>query len=112
MSSMLSALLEEARAGLRRVDPHQARTAADAGALLIDRNVLEWRRDPDGDHRIPELTGRDQTVILVCNEGYASSLAAATLQSIGLPRATDLDGGVRAWAAAGPPVERLSAVAG
>jgi len=48
----------------------------------------------------------------VCNEGYASSLAAATLQSIGLPRATDLDGGFRAWAAAGLPVERLSAVAG
>ena len=132
MSSILTALLEEARAGLRRVDPHQARTAADAGALLIDirpeanrrdegvipgavvidRNVLEWRLDPDGDHRIPELTGRDQTVIMVCNEGYASSLAAATLQSIGLPRATDLDGGFRAWAAAGLPVERLSAVAG
>jgi len=132
MSSMLSALLEEARAGLHRVDPREARTAADAGALLvdirpeanrrdegaipgavvIDRNVLEWRLDPDGDHRIPELTGSDQTVILVCNEGYASSLAAATLQSIGLPRATDLDGGFRAWAAAGLPVERLSAVAG
>ena len=132
MSSVLSALLEEARAGLRRVDPEEARAAAAAGALLvdirpeanrrdegaihgavvIDRNVLEWRLDPDGDHRIPELTGRDQTVILVCNEGYASSLAAATLQSIGLPRATDLDGGFRAWAAAGLPVERLSAVAG
>src|SRR6476646_2335327 len=120
MRSCRSALLEEARAGLRRVDPEEARAAAAAGALLvdirpeanrrdegaipgavvIDRHVLEWRLDPDGDHRIPELTGREQTVILVCNEGYASSLAAATLQSIGLPRATDLDGGFRAWAAA------------
>jgi rhodanese-related sulfurtransferase len=133
MSSILTDLLEEARARLHRVDPHEARAAADAGALLvdirpeanrrdegeipgavvIDRNVLEWRLDPDGDHRIRGLTDdRDRIVILVCNEGYASSLAAATLQSIGLPRATDLDGGFRAWAAAGLPVERLSAVAG
>src|SRR3954447_15105067 len=133
MSSILTDLLEEARAGLHRVAPHEARAAADAGALLvdirpeanrrdegeipgavvIDRNVLEWRLHPDGDHRIRGLTDdRDRTVILVCNEGYAASLAAATLQSIGLPRATDLDGGFRAWAAAGLPVERLSAVAG
>jgi rhodanese-related sulfurtransferase len=132
MSSMVPLLLEEARAGLRRVDPHEARAAVVAGALLVDirpeshrhdegvipgavvieRNVLEWRLDPDGEHRVPELTDRDRTVILVCDEGYASSLAAATLQSIGLPRATDLVGGFRAWAVAGLPVRALSAVAG
>jgi rhodanese-related sulfurtransferase len=132
MSSMVPLLLEEARAGLRRVDPHEARAAVAAGALLVDirpeshrleegvipgavvieRNVLEWRLDPDGEYRIPELTDRDRTVILVCDEGYASSLAAATLQSIGLPRATDLVGGFRAWAVAGLPVRALSAVAG
>ena len=104
------------QAGATLVDTRPAAQRAEhgeiAGAVVVERNVLEWRLDPDGDHRIPELTGRDQTVILVCNEGYASSLAAATLQSIGLPRATDLDGGFRAWAAAGLPVERLSAVAG
>jgi rhodanese-related sulfurtransferase len=75
------------------------------GAIVIDRNVLEWRLDPAGDHRIPELRGHDQEVVVVCNEGYSSSLAAATLRRLGLRRATDLEGGFQAWAqrAGGPP---------
>jgi len=67
------------------------------GALVVDRNVLEWRLDPVGDHRLPDVTGPDQPVVLVCDEGYASSLAAATLRDLGLDRATDLDGGYQAW---------------
>jgi rhodanese-related sulfurtransferase len=66
------------------------------GALLVDRNVLEWRLDPSSPHRLPEADA-GQRVILVCNEGYASSLAAATLQELGLDRATDLAGGFQAW---------------
>jgi rhodanese-related sulfurtransferase len=72
------------------------------GALVIDRNVLEWRIDPDSPHRIVEVRGHDQPIVLVCNEGYASSLAAATLRDLGLRRATDLDGGFQAWKAAAP----------
>lgn len=71
------------------------------GALVIDRNVLEWRLDPAGAWRVPEVTGPDQVVVLFCDEGYASSLAAATLRQVGLGRATDLDGGYQAWLAAG-----------
>lgn len=67
------------------------------GALVIDRNVLEWRLDPEGAHRVTELTGRSQPVVVVCDEGYASSLAAASLQRLGLWRATDLAGGFQAW---------------
>ena len=66
-----------------------------AGAVVVDRNVLEWRLDPTSPHRIPEVTGPDQPIVLVCNEGYASSLAALSLQKLGLARATDLDGGVQ-----------------
>jgi rhodanese-related sulfurtransferase len=69
------------------------------GALVIDRNVLEWRLDPTSDHRIPEVTGPDQQVVLVCDESYATSLAAATLRRLGLHRATDLVGGYQAWLA-------------
>jgi rhodanese-related sulfurtransferase len=67
------------------------------GALVIGRNVLEWRLDPTGDHRVPELTGPDQQVVLVCDEGYATSLAAEQLRRLGLTRATDLVGGYQAW---------------
>ncbi len=70
------------------------------GAVVVDRNVLEWRLDPEGEHRILEADDPERVVVLVCNEGYASSLAAATLRQLGLHRATDLDGGYRAWAAA------------
>jgi rhodanese-related sulfurtransferase len=63
------------------------------GAVVVDRNVLEWRLDPTSPHRIPEAAGADQVIVLVCNEGYASSLAALSLQKLGLAKATDLDGG-------------------
>lgn len=64
-----------------------------AGAIVIDRNVLEWRLDPTSPHRIPELTSPSQEIVLVCNQGYQSSLAACTLQRLGLKGATDLAGG-------------------
>jgi rhodanese-related sulfurtransferase len=76
------------------------------GALVIDRNVLEWRLDPASEHRVPEVTGYDQVIVVMCSEGYSSSLAAAVLQDVGLVRATDLEGGFRAWAASGLPVTR------
>jgi rhodanese-related sulfurtransferase len=119
-------LLDTARASLQRVTPTEAEAACASGALLVDtrpselrardgaipgalvieRNVLEWRLDPDGAHRVPELSSHDDTVIIVCDEGYASSLAAASLQQMGLHRATDLIGGFQAWKAAGLPVVR------
>lgn len=127
MARPLDDLLADARAQLVRLDPHAAAAARDAGAVLVDirpfeqrsrdgeipgavvvdRNVLEWRLDPEGAHRIAEVAGSDQHVVVVCNEGYASSLAAATLQDIGLPRATDLAGGFIAWRAAGLPVAQF-----
>lgn len=70
------------------------------GSVVVDRNQLEWRLDPTCEFRIDEVTGDDQVVVLVCDEGYASSLAAASLQQLGLRRATDLDGGFQAWLAA------------
>jgi len=69
------------------------------GAIVIDRNVLEWRLDPSSPHRISEATGQDLRIIVVCNEGYSSSLAAATLRDLGLHRATDLVDGFQGWAA-------------
>ncbi|MEU9082607.1 rhodanese-like domain-containing protein [Streptomyces sp. NPDC048357] len=117
-------LLEQVRAGYTRVGPEQAYAASRAGALLVDiryqalrerdglipgalvveRNELEWRLDPRGSHRAPEATGHDLQVVVICNEGYASSLAAASLHSLGLHRATDLTGGFQAWKSAGLPV--------
>ncbi len=67
------------------------------GAVVIERNVLEWRLDPSSPHRIPEADRTDLRVVVVCDEGYASSLAAATLRDLGLTRATDLVGGFQAW---------------
>jgi rhodanese-related sulfurtransferase len=116
-------LLEAARARLERVGPRQAVEEQQAGALLVDirpseqrrregaipgarvleRNVLEWRLDPASDSRIPEARGYDLRVIVVCSEGYTSSLAAAALQDLGLRNATDLDGGFWAWYRAGLP---------
>jgi rhodanese-related sulfurtransferase len=66
------------------------------GAVVIDRNVLEWRLDPTSSHHIPEVRNGHRRIILVCNEGYSSSLAAATLQDLGLRSATDLVGGFQA----------------
>ncbi|WP_332666427.1 rhodanese-like domain-containing protein [Aeromicrobium sp.] len=67
------------------------------GAIVVDRNVLEWRLDPTSPHRLPIATGADVRLIIVCNEGYSSSLAAATLHELGLSSATDLVGGFQAW---------------
>ncbi len=69
------------------------------GALVVDRNVLEWRLDPSSPHRLPVADDPQRRVVVVCNEGYSSSLAAATLQRLGLPSATDLRGGFQAWRA-------------
>ncbi|MEV7084302.1 rhodanese-like domain-containing protein [Streptomyces sp. NPDC093085] len=120
-------LLERVRAGLDRLAPRAAFDAAASegallvdiryaalrerdglipGALVVERNELEWRLDPRGSHRAPEATGHDLLVVVVCNEGYASSLAAASLRQLGLHRATDLVGGFQAWRAEGLPVTR------
>lgn len=77
--------------------PQRERDGELPGAVVVDRNVLEWRLDPTSPHRIAEVRDHDQEIVVVCNEGYASSLAAATLQALGLHRATDLDGGYQAW---------------
>ena len=69
------------------------------GAVVIERNVLEWRLDPEGAHRIPQVSGHDQRIVVACWEGYASSLAAASLADLGFGNASDLEGGVRAWQA-------------
>jgi rhodanese-related sulfurtransferase len=119
-------LLDEARSSLERLEPEQALDAVESGALLIDiradsqrerdgvvpqarfmqRNVLEWRLDPKGEWRDPELARADAHVVLMCQDGYQSSLAAANLQKLGIAKATDLVGGFRAWRDAGLPVTR------
>ncbi|MGW1160922.1 rhodanese-like domain-containing protein [Streptomyces sp. NPDC002513] len=121
----IDVLLERVREGLDRVEAQEAYEAVRAGdallvdiryaalrdrdglipgALVIERNELEWRLDPQGSHRAPEATSHDLRVVIVCNEGYASSLAAASLRQLGLHRATDLVGGFQSWKAAGLPV--------
>ena len=72
------------------------------GAIVVDRNVLEWRLDPTSPYRLPIATDADVRLIIVCNEGYSSSLAAATLQELGLRFATDLVGGFQAWSSLQP----------
>jgi rhodanese-related sulfurtransferase len=118
-------LLDEARAQIDRVSPAEADAARRAGAVLIDirsddqrardgalpgarviaRNVLEWRLDPASPHRDPECARRDLRLILICDEGYQSSLAAALLRRFGLD-ATDVVGGFQAWKASVPVVAR------
>ena len=93
------ALLVDTRPGWQREQEGDA-----PGCAVIERNHLEWRLDPTSDARIPQAVDHDVTWIVVCSEGYASSLAAASLQDLGLRNATDLDGGFRAWKAAGLPV--------
>jgi rhodanese-related sulfurtransferase len=103
-------LLAEQRGGALVIDTrtpaHRAAQGEFPGALVIDRTVLEWRLDPTCPYRIPEASGPDLRVVVVCRHGYSSSLAAASLRAIGLHRATDLAGGVEAWLAAGLPVHR------
>jgi rhodanese-related sulfurtransferase len=121
-ASAVDVLLAQARAGLDRVAPQdlaaevaagalvvdirpaeqRARDGALPGALVIDRNVLEWRLDPTSAYCIPQVRDAQQRVILVCNEGYGSSLAAATLRGLGLRQATDLAGGFQALLASAP----------
>jgi rhodanese-related sulfurtransferase len=116
-------LLADARLEIERLGPRAAYKAIRAGATLVDirpieqrreegevpgavvigRNVLEWRLDPRSDARIVELARYDSEIIVLCSEGYASSLAAASLRHLGLLRATDVDGGFRAWKAAALP---------
>jgi rhodanese-related sulfurtransferase len=118
-------VLSAARARLRRVSPDEAyEAAADTGAILVDirpegqraiegsitgalvveRNVLEWRFDPASSSRLAVATDYDVQVIVFCSEGYTSSLAAVALQDLGLSRATDVVGGFHAWRAAGLPI--------
>lgn len=124
MPRTIDDVLAEARARLTRLSPVEAWHTLDDGALLVDirpaaqraaegevpqavvieRNVLEWRLDPASAHRIPEATGYDLQVVVLCSEGYTSSLAAAALADLGLHRATDVVGGYHAWARAGLPV--------
>ena len=79
------------------------------GSAVIERNHLEWRLDPCSAARLPWVTGYDHRVIVICQEGYTSSLAAAALQDLGLHRATDVIGGSRAWTAQGLPSAPASA---
>ena len=119
-------LLAAARERIDRVEPQVAAAELREGALLVDirsepqreqdgaipgasyhpRNVLEWRMDPASGHSDPAVGGLDRRVIVMCNEGYQSSLAAATLRELGFASAADMVGGFQAWRAAGLPVER------
>jgi rhodanese-related sulfurtransferase len=121
----INGLLDAARRRIDRVEPRQALVAVSEGAVLVDirserdrerdgmipgahcvpRNALEWRLDPASGCSDPELgAALGRHIILVCDEGYQSSLAAATLQDLGFARATDLAGGFQAWRAAGLPI--------
>lgn len=123
MARTIDEILAAARDRLARVDPDQAHAELNDGAVLVDirpaaqraqegeipdaliveRNVLEWRFDPASGARLPQATGHDLRVIVFCSEGYTSSLAAAALHDLGLTRATDVVGGFKAWRAAGLP---------
>ncbi|MDT7727520.1 MAG: hypothetical protein QOI21_4096 [Actinomycetota bacterium] len=120
--SAIDDAIDAARSTLNRAEPTEAQRLQSDGALIVDirphvnrleegeipgaipieRIHLEWRLDPTSDWKIPQANA-DVPVIIVCNEGYASSLAAADLQRLGLPHATDLIGGYRAWRASGLP---------
>jgi rhodanese-related sulfurtransferase len=87
-----------------RTETQRAEQGELPGAVVIDRTVLEWRLDPTSPDRIAEATDHDVQIVVVCRQGYSSSVAAASLRSLGLWRATDMSGGVEAWLAAGLPV--------
>ncbi len=117
MSPSADDLVAEARRHIERIGPERLGSVTASGGLVVDirpvaqrlaegelpgavvveRNVLEWRLDPNGGHRLPEVTGFDQQVVVVCSEGYASSLAAASLHELGFGHAGDLAGGYRGW---------------
>jgi rhodanese-related sulfurtransferase len=120
----IAAVLAKARASLSRLTPQETLAAAERGAIVvdtrteaqrknqgeipgvqvIDRTVLEWRLDPASADRIPEAVDYDVEIVIICRQGYSSSLAAASLRSIGLWRATDMIGGAEAWIEAGLPL--------
>jgi rhodanese-related sulfurtransferase len=126
--SAISRLIEESRRTLDRIEPDQLTAVQSAGALVvdirpleqrrrdgelpgavvIDRNVLEWRLDPSSAHRLSFADDPDRRIVIVCDEGYSSSLAAWTLQRLGLANATDLCGGYQAWVAKVAPAVRPS----
>jgi len=119
-------VLAAAQSRLRRLTPREAARAMDAGAVLVDTraadtverdgaipgavhvplSVLEWRVDPASGHQSPELAGREDRLILICQDGYSSSLAAVRLHDLGFTATTDVIGGFSAWVVAGLPVER------
>ena len=110
-------ILASARKQIDRVEPYELERLRSAGALVVDirperqradegelgfgvvveRNVLEWRFDLQGSHALPEVRDYEQQVVIVCSEGYASSLAASSLRQLGFSRAADLAGGYVAW---------------
>jgi rhodanese-related sulfurtransferase len=122
--STIDEILDRARARIDRLEPQAAARAMKAGALLVDtryesqrraggdipgalrieRNHLEWRLDPAAPTCLPEVSDHTRQVIIICQQGFSSSLAAASLQDLGLTRATDVIGGFEAWTAAGLPV--------
>lgn len=131
MTSRIDLLLSAARARLTRLTPAEALEAVQRGAVVVDirpaaqraehgdlpgalvveRNVLEWRFDPTSEAALP-VAGDDLHVVVLCQEGYTSSLAAAALHDVGVHRATDVAGGYAAWVAAGvapPAAARVSA---
>ena len=128
MRTTIEAVLAEARAAIPRLTPREAEAAAARGAILVDirpleqqlrdglvpgavvvdRNVLEWRLDPSSDYRDGQLARRDRQVILICNEGYQTSLAAALLRRFGVD-AGEVIGGVQAWKADGLKLRPFSA---
>jgi rhodanese-related sulfurtransferase len=123
-------LLQMARARLDRLDPASALAETEAGAVIVDTrcaearlksgtipgsvhvplSVLYWRLDPTSGSSDKSLADRDRRIILVCADGYSSSLAAATLRDLGFGQATDIVGGFNGWAAAGLPIEPPSVV--
>jgi rhodanese-related sulfurtransferase len=126
----LDELLEEAQARIERLEPHDALNALERGALLIDirssfdrerdgvvpgslhipRTVLEWRLDPAGEWRNPRISGPGQWIILICDHGFSSILAAATLVDLGFEQSGDVIGGFAAWRAAGLPTAQAKPV--
>ncbi len=125
MPRTIDELLAEARARLDRVSAEEAYAEQQAGAMLIDtrtyeqrreagsvpgaivldRTIFEWRLDPSSPSHLPQVQDHDARIIVLCRQGYSSSLAAASLQELGLHRATDVVGGVEAWIASGLPIE-------
>lgn len=126
--SGIDRLVEDERRLLERLTPEQARDAVAAGGVIVDtrsheqrvaggavpgavrihRNVLEWRADPTSGYEDPRLTAATGPIVIMCEQGYASSLAAATLKRLGVDRATDMIGGFEAWVAAGLPTEPVA----